>query len=107
MAFHKSPMPRQSPMSFRNKVLFAIGRHAFIHLPPSGAEGDDFIACNDSLGTGTATDPKDGQEVCIIAWRPQSPQGLVYQVSRLSDGREWWAKAMCLRKTASAATVEP
>ena len=57
-------------------------------------------------GARQASELRDGQEVEIIAWRPLAPQGLSYQVRRSSDHREWWAKAVCLRKSASASALE-
>jgi hypothetical protein len=106
MAYYKSPMPRQTSLSFKNQLLLAIGRHAFVHLPPSGAVPGDFTPFGLRPGARPANDLRDGQEVEIIAWRPLAPQGLAYQVRRLSDCREWWARAICLRKLASATAVE-
>ena len=106
MAFYRSPMPRQAALSFKNQLLLAIGHHAFVHLPSSGAEFGDFLPVAGSPGAKPASDLKDGQEVEILAWRPHSPQGLAYQVCRLSDRREWWAKAICLRKSAVATVTE-
>jgi hypothetical protein len=106
MAYYKSQMPRQTSLSFKNQLLLAIGRHAFVHLPPSGATHGDFLPFGVDPGARAGGVLKDGQEVEIIAWRPLAPQGLAYQVRRLSDRREWWAKAICLRQSASAAVVE-
>jgi hypothetical protein len=106
MAFYKSPMPRQASLSFKNQLLLAVGRHAFVNLPPSGATHGDFLPFGVRPGARDGSALKDGQEVEIIAWRPLAPQGLAYQVRRLSDRREWWAKAICLRKSASATAIE-
>lgn len=105
MAYNRSAMPRQTSLSFKNQLLIAIGRHAFVHLPPSGACHGDFTPFGVRPGAHPASALRDGQEVEIIAWRPLAPQGLSYQVRRLSDRHEWWAKAICLRKSASASAV--
>jgi len=105
MAYSRSAMPRQTSLSFKNQLLLAIGRHAFVHLPPTGACHGDFIPFGVRPGARQASALCDGQEVEIIAWRPLAPQGLSYQVRRLSDHREWWAKAVCLRKSASASSI--
>lgn len=105
MAYSRSAMPRQTSLSFKNQLLLAIGRHAFVHLPPTGAVHGDFIPFGVRPAAHQGSAICDGQEVEIIAWRPLAPQGLSYQVRRLSDCREWWAKAVCLRKSASASAI--
>lgn len=105
MSYYKSAMPRQTSLSFKNQLLLAVGRHAFVHLPPSGAVHGDFTPFGVEPGARPASALRDGQEVEIIAWRPLAPQGLSYQVRRLSDCREWWAKAVCLRQSASTSPV--
>lgn len=106
MAFYKYPTPRQPSLSFKNQFLIAIGRHAFLHLPPSGAAHGDFTPFGVKPGSKPAGALRDGQEVEIIAWRPLAPQGLSYQVRRLSDRREWWAKAICLRASAAVSVID-
>ncbi len=105
MAYYNSRIPRSSDPAIRNQLLLPIGRHAFIHLPESCADHDDFTPFGDKPGQRPANELCDGQEVEIIAWRPLAPRGLSYQIHRLSDHREWWATATCLRKTASALAV--
>jgi hypothetical protein len=105
MAYYKSAMPRQTSLSFKNQLLLAIGRHAVVHLPSTGACHGDFTPFGVRPGARPASELRDGQEVEIIAWRPPAPQGLSYQVRRLSDRHEWWAKAICLRKSASASVI--
>ena len=102
MAFYKSPPPRQGSPSFKAGLLLAVGRRAFIHLPASGAGYGDFTPFGPGPGANPENELCDGQEVEIIAWRTSGPGGLAYQIRRLDDRREWWAKATCLRKSASA-----
>jgi hypothetical protein len=106
MAFYKSQMPRSAAISLKNQLLIAIGGRAFVHLPSSPAEFGDFTPLDSGTEPRPSGDPRDGQEVEIVAWRPQSAQGLSYHVRRLSDRREWWARAICLRKSASVKAVE-
>jgi hypothetical protein len=96
-------IPAAASPSFRNQLILSVGRRAFVHLPASGAVHGDFTPCGVKPGSLPCKDPGDGQEVEIIAWRPMSPQGLSYQIRRLSDDREWWARATCLRTSAADA----
>jgi hypothetical protein len=104
MAFYRSQGPRQAAISFKDQLLLAIGHHAFIHLPKRPGVRDDGFAPQtiETKKTRSPNDLKDGQEVEVIAWRPQSAQGVTYHIRRLSDGGEWWIRAFYLRKTAAA-----
>jgi hypothetical protein len=102
MTNYNSRMPRSSSPTLKNQLLLPIGRHAFIHLPETRAVHGDFTPFGGQPDQIPAKELHDGQEVEIIAWRPMAPQGLSYQVHRLSDHREWWARATCLRATAFA-----
>jgi hypothetical protein len=106
MAFYRSSTPRQAALSFKNQLLLSIGGHAFVHLPSSHAEHGDFLPVAGNLEGRAPRELEDGQEVEIIAWRPHSPQGLAYQIRRLSDRHEWWAKAGCLRSGAVATVAK-
>jgi hypothetical protein len=97
------PGPSSSSTSLRNQLILAVGRHAFLHLPDSGAEHGDFRPFGRKVDATPDKELIDGQEVEIIAWRPMAPEGLSYQILRLSDHREWWARATCLRTSAMAA----
>lgn len=105
MAFYNSRMPRSNEPAIKHQLLLPIGRRAFIHLPNASVEHDDFTPFGEKPSQRPANELRDGQEVEIIAWRPLAPRGLSYQIHRLSDHREWWARATCLRKTASVAMV--
>jgi hypothetical protein len=53
-------------------------------------------------------DLRDGQEVEILSWRPNSRRGPLYQVRRLADKSEWWIDAVYLRNRREAgAPVRP
>jgi hypothetical protein len=97
MFSYKTRIPAPATPSLRNQLIISIGRHAFVHLPPSGEMHGDFTPFALKPGSSAWKGPRDGQEVEIIAWRPMAPQGLCYQVRCLSDQREWWARATCLR----------
>jgi len=101
MSNFRMRMPAPVTPSLRNQLILAVGRHAFVHLPMSGSVHGDFTPFALKPGSSPWKDPRDGQEVEIIAWRPMAPQGLSYQIRRLSDHREWWARATCLRTSAA------
>jgi hypothetical protein len=106
MGFYRSPLPRQSSGSFKNELLVGIGRHAFVNLAQSGTQPAQSAPMSDDRGRPVENDLRDGQEVEILAWRPQSREGLAYQIRRLSDGREWWLAALYLRKLSAPARPE-
>lgn len=50
-------------------------------------------------GNALDSDLADGQEVEILSWHPRSRGGLLYEIRRVGDGREWWIAAVHLRRT--------
>lgn len=98
MAFYRSQSPKPSPGCFKGELLLAVGRRAFINLPPSGSQRTLSAPMNDDKGHPIDNDLEDGQEVEVLAWSPRSRGGLSYQIRRLSDGREWWLLAIHLRR---------
>jgi hypothetical protein len=98
----KSTPSSSSSTSVRHQLILAVGRRVFVHLPETGPEQGDFRPFGRKPGATPDKEIRDGQEVEIIAWRPMAPEGLSYQIVRLSDQREWWARATCLRTSASA-----
>lgn len=99
MAYNRSPLPRQSSPALKNELLIAVGGHAFIDLPHSDTRPLRSVPMRDEGGQPVDNDLIEGQEVEILAWRPQAREGLAYQVRRLIDGREWWMLARYLRKS--------
>ncbi len=91
--------PRPSSEQSSGQLILSVGRHAYLHLPPSGEETGDFTPFGWEAETSQVGELQDGQEVEIIAWRPAAG-GHFYQVRRISDCREWWARATCLRVAA-------
>jgi hypothetical protein len=74
-----------------------VGWRAFVNWPQTGRSREP-VPMTDGRGDLVANDLIDGQEVEIVAWRPHSPQGLAYHIRRVSDGREWWVRALYLRR---------
>jgi hypothetical protein len=104
MAYNRSFRPAPSATTVKNQLILAVGRHAFLHLPPTGLAGaSDFVPFGQDRKPVPAEVLSDGQEVEIIGWRPGGAGGVAYQISRISDRREWWAPATCLRVSAGAA----
>lgn len=103
MTYNRTWTPKSVTPTTKNQLILAVGRKAFLHLPTSGAVGGDFVPFGRKPGALAGSELVDGQEVEIIAWRPMAPEGLSYQIQRLSDQREWWTRATCLRKSASVA----
>jgi len=77
----------------------------FVHWPPRDGQPPGPVPLTDTNGQPLANDLADGQEVEIVAWRPRSREGLLYQVRRLADGNEWWIGAHCLRRSTPAAVA--
>jgi len=53
-------------------------------------------------GFSLESDLADGQEVEILSWQPRSRVGLLYEIRRIADGREWWLAAAHLRRTSKS-----
>jgi hypothetical protein len=56
-------------------------------------------------GDSLDSDLADGQEVEILSWHPRSRGGLLYEIRRVGDGREWWISAVHLRRTSETQPV--
>jgi hypothetical protein len=105
VTYNRSFRPASSSSSsIKNQLILSVGRHAFVALPPSGAADGDFTPFGQEKKTAPAN-LCDGEEVEIIAWRPTAAGGVAYQIQRVSDRREWWARATCLRVSAVAPAV--
>jgi hypothetical protein len=106
VTYNRSFRPTSSSSSsIKNQLILSVGRHAYLALPPSGAADGDFTPFGQEKKTAPAKDLCDGQEVEIIAWRPTAAGGVAYQIQRVSDRREWWARGTCLRTSAEAPAV--
>jgi hypothetical protein len=57
-------------------------------------------------GYSLESDLADGQEVEILSWQPRSRRGLLYEIRRVADGREWWIAAAHLRRTSDGGRIE-
>jgi hypothetical protein len=104
LAYNRSFKPAPSGTNVKNQLVLAVGRHAWLHLPTGAADGE-FTPFGQEKKTSPADTLSDGQEVEIIAWRPTGAGGVAYQIQRLSDRREWWAPATCLRVSVAAAPM--
>ncbi|MFN8625106.1 MAG: hypothetical protein U0587_03845 [Candidatus Binatia bacterium] len=97
------PAPRREK---KNGPVFGVGGRAFVHWPlRAGAHGSEPVPLLDTNGKPLGNDLVDGQQVEIVAWRPRSREGLVYQVRRVADGSEWWIGAQYLRRHAQVGAV--
>jgi hypothetical protein len=105
LAYNRSFKPAPSGTTVKNQLVLAVGRHAWLHLPPTGAADGEFTPFGQEKKTAPASALSDGQEVEIIAWRPTGAGGVAYQIQRLSDRLEWWAPATCLRVSVAAAAA--
>ena len=104
--FDNLPPSRPAPRREKNAPVFCVGWRAFVHWPlRAGAHGPEPVPLLDTSGKPLANDLVDGQQVEIVAWRPRSREGLVYQVRRVADGSEWWIGAQYLRRQARAGVV--
>ena len=93
------PASRPAPRRAKNAPIFCVGWRAFVHWPLRTVGP---VPLTDATGQPLANDLADGEQVEILAWRPRSREGLLYQVRRMADGSEWWIGAQYLRKQAVA-----
>jgi len=97
------PAPRREK---KNAPVFGVGCRVFVHWPlRAGEHRPEPVPLVDTSGKPPGSDLVDGQQVEIVAWRPRSREGLVYQVRRVADGSEWWIGAQYLRRHAQAGAV--
>jgi len=94
MSFFKARPPREQQLG-SGQLLLPVGWHAYVDAPSHVA-----VATVRVDGEESPNDLRDGQEVEILGWRPRTLDGIRYQIRRLSDGREWWIRAVHLRKAA-------
>ena len=57
-------------------------------------------------GMSLDSDLADGEEVEILSWQPRSRGGLLYEIRRVGDGREWWIAAAHLRRTNETSPIQ-
>jgi hypothetical protein len=106
VAFDNLPRSKPVPRRVKNEPIFCVGWRAFVHWPQRTGQPQASVPLVDATGKPLVNDLVDGQEVEIVSWRPRSREGLLYQVRRLTDGREVWIGAGYLRRQIRAeATV--
>lgn len=104
---HLAPS-KPAPRRTKDGLVFGIGGRAFVHWPHLPGTPLSPVPMIDGSGTALYNDLVDGQEVEILSWRPNSREGVMYQVRRCHDRSEWWISATYLRRTATAtAAVKP
>lgn len=103
MAFENLPLAKPAPRREKKPEVFCVGWRAFVNCPSPGTS----VPLIDAAGQPIANDLRDGQQVEILAWRPRSREGLMYQVRRLSDGSEWWIDSRHLRKHVDGSPQAP
>lgn len=96
--FDNLPASRPVPRRAKKAPVFCAGWRVFVHWPLRAGETPQPVPLTDTNGTPLANDLADGQQVEILAWRPRSREGLLYQIRRLADGAEWWIGAQYLRR---------
>jgi len=97
MAYYRTPAAK-SPAPWKNELLLAVGWRAFVNHPHSKGERATPVPLSPTGTNAAVNDLSDGQEVEVLAWRPAATGGLSYQIKRLSDGSEFWLRALYLRK---------
>ena len=105
MAFDNLPPSKPAPRRAKNEPIFGAGWRVFVHWPPQAGQTLGPVPLVDPGGKPLANDLVDGEQVEIVAWRPRSREGLVYQVLRLTDGSEWWIGARYLRRQSVAQEI--
>jgi hypothetical protein len=97
VAYYRPPAAK-TPRTSKDEALFAVGWRAFVHWPQKSGDQVTSVPVASPGGDPVRNDLSDGQEVEILAWRPFATGGLSYQIRRLSDGSEYWVRALYLRK---------
>lgn len=105
MAFDNLPRSKPAPRRVKNEPIFCVGWRAFVHWPQQAGQPPLSVPLVDGAGKPLDNDLVDGQEVEIVSWRPRSREGLLYQVRRLADNKEWWIGAGYLRRQITVAPV--
>lgn len=105
MAYTRSPAPKSASHLLKNEFLVPVGWHAFVNCPQTKGEPTQTVPLANGTGSDAPNDLSDGQEVEILAWRPFASGGLAYQIRRVSDGNEFWLRALYLRKLKDAPIV--
>jgi hypothetical protein len=98
MAFDNLPPSKPSPRRVSTDPVFGVGGRAFVHWPQRAGEPVGAVPIKDASGNPLANDLVDGEQVEIVSWRPRSREGLLYQIRRAVDGKEWWIGAQYLRR---------
>ncbi len=98
MAFKQLPSPDLKELRKKNNPVFCVGWRAFVHWPTRGARATGSVPVMDASGQTLVNNLADGEPVEILAWKPRSPQGVLYQIRRLADQSEWWIRAQHLRR---------
>ena len=98
MAFEKSHFGKSVTARKKSSPVFCVGWRAFVHWPARLAAVHGSVPLTDLNGGALPNDLADGQQIEIISWRPRSREGVLYQISRLSDGSEWWIAPQYLRR---------
>jgi len=100
MAFDRLPSSKLTELRKKNNPVFCVGWRAFVHWPSQGPGTSGIVPVTDVNGQPLISDLADGEPVEILAWRPRSCAGLLYQIKRLADSSEWWIRAQNLRSRA-------
>jgi hypothetical protein len=108
MAYDHLPPSKSARPRKRSEPVFCAGWRAFVHWPAKANATSGPVPLNDASGKAPVCDLADGQPVEILAWRPTSREGLMYQIQRVADGSQWWVAAKHLRRNpvAEATAVE-
>jgi len=102
VAYYRAPAAKSAPRTSKDELLVAVGWHAFVNWPQKIGERATAVPLATKDEARETNDLSDGQEVEILAWRPFASGGLSYQIRRLSDGNEFWVRALYLRKLRDA-----
>ncbi len=98
MAFDRQLSSKLTELRKKHSPVFCVGWQAFVHWPPQGPETNGPVPVSDASGQPLVNNLADGEPVEILAWRPRSRDGLLYQIRRLADRSEWWIRAQHLRR---------
>jgi hypothetical protein len=99
MAFQNQSPSKPARRRPAKDPVFCVGWRAYVNWPLAAGMLPQPVPTMNRDGNSLDSDLADGQEVEILSWQPRSRGGLIYEIRRIGDGREWWIAAVHLRRT--------
>jgi hypothetical protein len=106
MAFKSPSIAKPAGRRTAKDPVFCVGWRAYVNWPLAAGTIPQPVPSMNRQGNLLESDLADGQEVEILSWQPRSRGGVIYEVRRVNDGREWWIAAIHLRRTSDKQRID-